>query len=288
MEILVDVFLPVSLAIIMFGLGIGLTVDDFRRVAERKFAFFIGAGCQMLLLPIVAFAIVSAFGLSGELAAGFMLLAFCPGGATSNVLSKLARGDVALSVSLTALVSLLSILTVPICVAWAVGYYMGADAPDISITSLAIAVFLITTLPVILGMLVKARAPAFAQRLEPKMLILASVLFAIIIVAAVASNWSVFMENLNSLGPAAAMLVCLMLGFGVGIAKLTGLTWQESKTIAVECGIQNGTVGVTLAPIIVGVSTGLPALALPSAMYGVAMFVISIPVILLVRGRGHG
>ncbi|MEL6408790.1 MAG: bile acid:sodium symporter family protein [Pseudomonadota bacterium] len=285
MGFLLEVGLPLSLAFIMLTLGIGLIPADFKRVLERGKPFLIGALCQILLLPIVAFILIYIFRLEGEIAAGFMLLSFCPGGVTSNVISKLARGDVALSVSLTALVSLLSIVTVPILVVWSVGYFMGTDAPPISVTSLAIAMFLITALPVALGMIIRALAPGFTSRIEKLFLAIASVLFVLIILAAVAVNWSTLMANFAALGPATMLLVALMLSLALTLAAAAGLSWQERKTVAIEAGIQNGTLGITLAPLIVVGAVGLPAIALPSAVYGVAMYLVTIPFVIWIRNK---
>lgn len=285
MDILVNVVLPLSLAIIMLSLGVGLTPADFRRVAERSWVFAIGAICQIVLIPVAAYLIILAFGLTGAIAAGVMLLAFCPGGVTSNVVSRLANGDVALSVSLTALISLLSIVTVPFLVGWAVVHFMGEDAPAVSVTSLAIAMFVITALPVGLGMCLRYFAPDFANRIEPKLLMLASVLFVLIILAALASNWTLFIENIAALGPALALLNVVTMVGGLLIAMALGLTWAEQKTISIEVGIQNGTLGITLAPLIAGVAGGIPTIGLPSAIYGIVMYLTAIPFVLWLRGR---
>jgi BASS family bile acid:Na+ symporter len=285
LDILVNVVLPLSLAVIMLSLGIGLTPTDFKRVAERGWVFLIAALCQLLLIPITAYLIILAFGLSGTIAAGVMLLAFCPGGVTSNVVSRLANGDVALSVSLTALISLLSIITVPILVGWSVVHFMGEDAPDVSVVSLAIAMFVITALPVSIGMIIRHVAPHFADRVEPKLLVLASVLFVVIILAAIASNWELFRANFASLGPALAMLNISTMLAGLFIGGLLGFTWAEQKTISIEVGIQNGTLGITLAPLIAGVAGGIPTIGLPSAIYGVIMYLTAIPFVLWLRSR---
>lgn len=285
MDILVTVVLPLSLAIIMLSLGVGLTLADFRRVAERGWVFAIGAALQLLMIPAVAYVIVLAFGLSGAIAAGVMLLAFCPGGVTSNVVSRLANGDVALSVSLTALISLLSIITVPLFISWAVVHFMGEDAPDVSVTSLAIAMFLLTALPVSLGMLIRYLAPGFADRIEPKLLFVASCLFVVIILAAIAANWDLFTTNFTALGPALVTLNLVTMIGGLIIAGRLGLTWQEQKTISIEVGIQNGTLGITLAPMIAGFAGGLPVIGLPSAVYGAIMYLTAIPFVLWLRSR---
>ncbi len=287
MDTLVNVVLPLSLAIIMLSLGIGLTVGDFRRVAERGWVFAVGALCQIALIPVVAYLVILIFGLTGAMAAGVMLLAFCPGGVTSNVVSRLANGDVALSVSLTALMSLLSIVTVPLLIGWAVVHFMGADAPDVSVTSIALAMFLITALPVAIGMAIRAAAPAFADRAEPKLLLLASILFVLIVLAAIAGNQDLLADNLATLGPALAVLNIVTMLAGLLIAGWLGLTWSERKTISIEVGIQNGTLGITLAPIIVGVSGDIPSIGLPSAIYGLVMYATAIPFVLWLRGRAE-
>ena len=287
LDILVNFVLPVSLAIIMLSLGVGLTFADFRRVAERGWVFVVGAACQLLLLPVAAYVIIIIFGLSGAIAAGVMLLAFCPGGVTSNVVSRLARGDVALSVSLTALISLLSIVTVPLFVGWSIVHFMGEDAPEVSVLSLAIAMFVLTALPVSIGMAIRYAAPDFANKAEPKLVTLASILFALIILAAIATNWDLFTENFSSLGPALAVLNIVTMLSGLMIASVLGMTWAEQKTISIEVGVQNGTLGITLAPLIAGVAGGIPTIGLPSAVYGVIMYLTVIPFVLWLRSRKH-
>lgn len=285
MDILVNVVLPLSLAIIMFSLGIGLTLADFKRVADRGWVFAIGATCQLVLLPVMAYIIIALFGLTGALAAGVMLIALCPGGVTSNVVTRLAGGDVALSVSLTALMSLASIFTVPFLISWAVVHYMGEAAPEVSITSIALAMFLLTMLPVILGMALRRLATPLADRIEPILIKLASVLFVLIILAAIASNWSLVTANAGTLGPALLSLnLSTMIG-GFVIAAALGLRWRERKTISIEVGIQNGSLGITLAPLIVGATEGIPTIGLPSALYGVIMYITAIPFVLWLKGR---
>jgi len=286
MDILVNVVLPLSLAIIMFSLGIGLTIADFTRVLKAPRAFAAGALAQVIVLPAVAFGIVLMFNLPPALAAGVMLLAFCPGGVTSNVISKWARGDVALSVSLTAVISLLSLLTVPALTAWAVTHFMGENAPDISIASLTIAVFLITTVPVCLGVVVRRFATDFATRVEPLLSTLSSVLFIVIVLAAIAANWSLFTENLATLGPSLVALNIVLLGLGLALARIAQLNWQQTKTVAVETGIQNGTLGIALGTLIANQPDGfMSPLTLPSAIYGVTMYIVAAPFVAWFRSR---
>lgn len=277
MDLLINVILPLSLAIIMLSLGIGLTLADFGRVALRPKAFAVGAICQVVLLPVAALALAGVFGLTGALAVGFFILALCPGGVTSNMISKLARGDVALSVSLTAVISLLSILTVPVLAAWSVRYFMGDAAPPVSVTSLAIAMFLITTLPVAIGVAIRHFSSAFADQVEPVLSVIATVLFIVIVLAALAGNWSLFIENLATLGPALVSLNIILMIAGLLIAGLAGLAWQARKTISIETGIQNATLGITLGAIISGQSEGFSTFALPSAVYGITMYLVALP-----------
>lgn len=285
MDLLINVGLPLSLAIIMLSLGVGLEVADFRRVLSRRYPFAIGALCQVVLLPVAAFVTVIVFALPPEIAVGFMILSFCPGGVTSNILSKLAKGDVALSVSLTAVISLLSMVTVPFLAAWSVNYFMGDAAPEVSISGLAIAMFLITTLPVALGVTFRSFATDFAKRIEPALSKLATVLFVLIVAAALAGNWQLFVDNLGVMGAGLISLNIALLLIGLGLARAAKLSWNESKTVSIETGIQNSTLGITLAALITGTESGFSPLALPSAVYGITMYVVALPFILWFRRR---
>jgi BASS family bile acid:Na+ symporter len=275
MELLINVVLPLSLAVIMLSLGIGLTFGDFKRVLTQFQAFALGAGSQIIFLPAVAYIAVRLFGLPPELAVGVMLLSFCPGGVTSNMITKLAKGDVALSVSLTAVVSLLSILTVPYLATWSVIHFMGSDAPDVSVADLAVKMFLITTLPVLIGITIRRFTPDFAIGIEPILSQIATVLFVIIVVAALAGNWATFTANLTTLGPALVSLNVALLLLGLGF--FSGLAWAEVKTISIETGIQNATLGIALAAIITGQTNGFSDMALPSAVYGILMYFVAAP-----------
>ena len=288
MNILIEVVLPLSLAIIMLSLGIGLTLKDFARVFTSGRGIVLGAVCQVLLVPAITFIAIMLFGITGELAAGFMLLSFCPGGVTSNIISKLARADVALSVTLTAAISLLSIITVPIGVAWAVTHFMGAAAPDVSVTELAIATFVITAVPVAIGVGIRHASARLADRIEPILSILATVLFVLIVIAAVASNWAFFIENLALLGPALIAINAALMILGLVLAAVAGLAALQCRTISIETGIQNSTLGLFLAPLIMNQSEGFTVLSLPSAVYGVTMYFVALPFILWYRSRAHG
>ena len=285
MDLLINVGLPLSLAIIMLSLGLGLEVADFRRVLTRRHAFAIGALSQVVLLPIAAFLIVNLFSLPPEIAVGVMLLSFCPGGVTTNILSKLAKGDVALSVSLTAVISLLSIVTVPFLAAWSINYFMGNEAPDVSIAGLAIALFLITTLPVAIGVSLRHFARGFAERLDGPLSKAAVVLFVLIVIAALAGNWQFFVDNFASMGAALVTMIIALLLIGLGLARAAGLSPEEARAISIETGIQNSTLGITLAALITGTTTGFSPLAVPAAVYGITMYIVVAPFILWLRSR---
>jgi len=277
MDSLITVFLPLALAIIMFSLGIGLTIDDFRRVFAAPKAFGIGALSQLVLLPVVAYAIAVAFRLPPELAVGLMILAFCPGGVTSNILTKFARGDLALSISLTGIISLVAVVTVPLLVAFAANHFMGVDAPAINVTSLAVSMFLITAVPVALGMLLRHFAAGLASAIEGFVEKLAVVLFVIVVVGALAANWTLFVQNLAVLGPAVVALNVALLAIGLGLARAFALDGRQATAISIETGIQNATLGITIGSLIAEQAGALPPFSLPSGVYGITMYLVSLP-----------
>lgn len=285
MDIVLTVFLPLSLAFIMFSLGLGLTLADFTRVAKFPKAFFVGFLAQVVLLPVVAFILLMFFNLPGELALGVMILSFCPGGVTSNIMTRLAGGALALSISLTAVFSLLSVLTVPLLVAWSATHFMGTAAPSINVTGLAISMFAITAIPVFLGLVLRHFASRFAVSAEPWFTRVATILFVVIVVGALAANWSVFIENLTILGPLVIALNVVLIGIGYLLARMTQLDIRETAAIAIETGVQNSTLGITVGSLIMEAANGLPPLSLPSGVYGITMYLVTIPFVLWMRSK---
>lgn len=280
---LLEIVLPLSLAFIMFSLGLGLTIADFARVVKLPRGVFVGVAVQLVILPVIAFILLMIFPLPPEMAVGVMILSFCPGGVTSNILTKLAGGTLALSITLTGVVSLMAVITVPLLVAASVGYFMGSDAPEIDVSSLAIAMFLITAVPVAIGVAVRHFASGFAIGAEPWVSRIASILFVIIVIGAIASNWELFISNLPVLGPILIVLNVLMLIIGVVLARLVGLNKSDSVAIALEAGVQNATLGITVGGLIaVGVS-GFSPYALASGVYGITMYLVTAPFILWMR-----
>ena len=197
-------------------------------------AFAVGLLNQVMLLPLIAFGLAHAFGLSPVFAVGLMILALCPGGVTSNLLTKLAGGNAPLSISLTAATSLLSILTVPLLVSFSVNHFMHAEALKVNIAGLSLKMFFLTALPVALGMTFTARAPVLAERIGPGVSRTAIGLFILIIIAALAKNWVVFSSNLGSLAPVSVVLNLAMLGLGLVSGQLLGLKHREATAISVS------------------------------------------------------
>ena len=284
---IIDIFLPVSLIFIMFSLGLGLTLDDFRTIISHPKAFVVGIVNQMLVLPLVAFSVVLAFGLSNEIAVGMMILACCPGGVTSNIITKLSNGDTALSISFTAVVSLVTVVTLPAVVGFSMDYFMGADAPPIDILTLGLTMFVITTVPVSIGLLVNTRFIHFSKSFAPLANQISTVLFIVIVLGALASEWNTFVKNLWLLGPAIIVLISSMLIIGFNTPKLFGIDRSKSITVAIESGIQNATVGIAIGNIILSQGKGISVLSLPSGVYGILMYIVCLPFIFLFFNRAN-
>jgi len=276
---IIDIVLPLSLVFIMFTLGLGLTIDDFKNIIREPKAFGLGILNQMFILPLVAFCIVLIFKLSNEMAVGMMILACCPGGVTSNIITKLAKGDTALSISFTALVSIISVITLPIIVGFSMQYFLASSAPEINILALGLTMFLITTLPVILGLFVNTKYHDFSVSFLPIASKVSTFLFIIIVIGALASEWNLFVTNLNTLAPAIITLIAIMLAIGYNSAKFFALSKDKSITISIESGIQNATVGITIGGLILKQGSSLSVLSLPSGVYGILMYIVCFPFI---------
>ena len=276
---IIDIFLPLSLVFIMFTLGLGLTINDFKNIIREPKAFGVGILNQMIILPVVAFLIVSLSGLTAEMAVGMMILACCPGGVTSNMITKLAKGDTALSISYTAVMSIATVVTLPLITGFSMLYFMGADAPQINILILGVAMFLITAVPVGIGLLTHTKFQNFTKSFEPKASKISTILFVIIVAGALASEWDAFITNVASLGPAIVALILTMLFIGYNSAQWFKMSSKRAITVAIESGIQNATVGITIGNIIMNQETGLSPLSLPSGVYGILMYLVCLPVV---------
>jgi BASS family bile acid:Na+ symporter len=266
-SIVTTVLLPLALGIIMLGLGLGLTLADFKRILVVPKAIAVGLVCQMLILPLVCFGLVKAFDLPAELGVGLMLLAASPGGATANLYSHLAKGDVALNITLTAVNSVLSVVTLPLIVNLSLSQ-LAADTTVVPIQfekALQIAIVLI---PVAIGMVIHARAPTFAARLGKPVKILSAVFLLLIVIAAVLRDREVLAANLSTVGGAAIAFNLASLAIGYLVPRLVRLSNREAIAIGMEIGIHNGTLAIAVATTILG----RPTMAIPAAIYSVVMF----------------
>lgn len=276
---IIDILLPISLIFIMFSLGVGLTKDDFVRVLKIPNSFFIGLLNQMFILPVIAFFIVSFFNLERELAVGFMILSCCPGGVTSNILTKIAKGDIALSISLTAIASIITVLTLPIIVSFSILFFMGTDAPDIKILPLCLTMFFLTTIPVTIGVYVNSKFHSFVVKFSKIFNNLSTFLFIIIVLGALSSEWNAFVNNLVILGPSIILLIIIMFVVGYISSKVLKINKNRAITIAIESSIQNATVGITIGALISNSNSGLSLYSLASGVYGILMYIVCIPLI---------
>ncbi|TDH38559.1 bile acid:sodium symporter family protein [Pseudohoeflea suaedae] len=277
---IVQVILPVALAVIMFSLGLGLRPADFWRIAKQPKAFAVGAFNQLLIVPIVAFCVAILFSLPPELAFGVMILAACPGGVLSNSASRYAEGNVPLSISLTAVISLVATITLPILVALSASYFVRQDAPAVNVTALGAQVFVLTAAPVALGMLVTKLAPRFVATASPFISKFAFALFMLLIVAALISNWDAFSSNFWTLGPALIAMNAALLLFGLVSGPLFGLQPRDITTIAIESGTQNGSLAIAAGLLVHGASTGLPDTTLPAVIYSITAWFLTTPFVL--------
>ena len=274
---IIDIILPLSLVFIMFTLGAGLTIEDFKNILREPKAFGLGIINQMILLPIVTFFIVSIIKLPNEMAVGMMILACCPGGVTSNIITKLAKGDIALSISYTAVGSIASVITLPLIVGFSMQHFLGSNAPTINILSLGLTMFLITTLPVTIGLYINTKYHKIIVPFLPIANKISTILLIIIVIGALASEWDLFIKNLNTLAPAIITLIIIMLFIGYNSSLWFGISKKKAITISIESGIQNATVGITIGGLILNQGTGLSIFSLPSGVYGILMYLVCLP-----------
>ncbi|MBS0290975.1 MAG: bile acid:sodium symporter family protein [Proteobacteria bacterium] len=268
-DIASSLLLPLILACIMFSLGLGLAPADFKRIFTQPRALIVGVLCHFVLLPLACYAMLSLWGLSGAFAVGFMILAACPTGSTSNLLTYLARGDVALAVSFTAVASVATIFTLPLIVTWALNHYLGAArAVDVPVGLMMGQVALVLGLPVSLGMAARWRWPAWAQRFEPRATRIATVLFVLIVLLAVVKNWALLVANFASLAPFALLLNLTMLAVGFAVAWAARLSRRQSVTLGIETAVQNAALALVIASTVLKED----AMAIPGALYGVLMY----------------
>ncbi len=272
---------PIALALIMLGLGMGLRSEDFLNVFKRPKDFIIGFICQMVLLPVLAFFLIKILNTPIELAIGFMIIAAAPGGVTSNVLTKFAKGDVALSISLTAIISLLSIISVPFIV------FKSADLlqisylnTEISMLGISLKMFFVVTLPVIIGMLIRKFAEGFVNSKTLLIQRISIILFVIVFLAIWVEEWDNIVSFLTRAGTTALILNIIMMLVGFFVAKLFASGIEQRKCISLECGLQNGTLAVFVSSQLFDNIVYM----VPTAAYALVMFVTSIIFVFYIRG----
>ena len=280
MNIVTDVILPLALAFIMFVLGLGLTGSDFLRVIKQPRNFFVVAFSQIILLPIIAFVLVKVWPIAPELAIGVMIIAAAPGGVTSNLLTSLAKGDVALSISLTAIISLLCVLTIPFIVLTSVSLLNVTNiTQDISLLNMSRDMFLIVTVPVILGMLLRRFASGAALKFEPIAKKISIVLFVLVLLGAIAAERENVISYFVQAGLITLVLNVVMMVVAYYVAHLLASGKEQKKCITIECGLQNGTLAIFVATSIFGGGMYV----IPAATYSLIMFATSLIFVYLVR-----
>lgn len=262
------VFLPLAVGIIMLGLGLSLTPADFRRVFEYPRAVLVGLICQTLVLPLICFGLIKAFGLPPELAVGMMLLAASPGGASANLFSHLARGDVALNITLTAVNSVLSLITLPLLIGLSLAAFMDQDKTVPIQTGKVLQVVGVVIIPVVIGMVVRARRPGVAERLDRPVRITSAALLAILVIAALVQQRAMLGGAIVAVGGAALTFNLLSLGIGYYVPRLVGLDRKQAIACGMEIGIHNAALAIAIADKVLGNQE----MAVPPAIYGVLMF----------------
>ena len=267
-SLLTNLLLPLALGVIMFGLGLGLSREDFQRVAAYPRAVLVGLCLQVLVLPWVAFGLALAFGLPPTLAVGLMLLAASPGGATANIYSHLARGDVALNITLTAINSVLCLLTLPLILNLSLEYFFGSGQYVPPPIRKVVEVAVIIVLPVVLGMFIRARAPGFAARTEKPLRVMSVLVLALLIVAAVAQAWSTLLAWFATVGLACLLFNLASMGVGYGAPLALRLPRRQAIAISMEIGIHNGTLAIYIALNVMQDAV----MSVPAAIYSLLMF----------------
>jgi bile acid:Na+ symporter, BASS family len=278
---LTTIGLPVALGIIMFGLGLSLTIGDFKRIGTQPRAVVIALVCQLIVLPALCFGLVLAFALPPLLAVGMMLLAASPGGTTANLYSHLFRGDIALNISLTAINSVIAVFTLPLIANFAISYFAPEGGALGIQFSKALEVFAIVLLPVAAGMLVRWWKPGFATAADKPVRIASVVILAIVIIGSIVSNKDILLANLASLALITVLFCVLSLTIGFVVPRLFRVAKPQAIASSFEIGIHNATLAIVIAQTVLQSMD----MSLPAAVYGVLMFFIAAGFGFLIAGR---
>ena len=269
--LLSKVFLPLSLAIIMFGMGMTLIPADFTRIVKYPKAVLIGLFNQLIFLPIIGFSLAVAFNLEPIMAVGIMILASCPGGPTSNLITQVCKGNIALSVTLTAIASFISILTIPFILSYALDYF-GTDTGatiTLPIVDTILQIMVITVIPISIGMLIRRLKPNFAEKMEKPMRRASTVIFILVFLAVIAANFNLIGDAMKRVGLVTLLLNIATMGLGYITARLFKLNLNNAISITVESGVQNGTLAFVIATTILNnIEMGIP-----TGAYSIWMFI---------------
>ena len=269
--IITQIFLPISLAIIMFGMGLTLVVGDFGRLFTYPKAVIVGLCNQLIFLPLIGFSIILLFDLSSSMAIGIMILALCPGGPTSNLITQVSRGNIGLSVTLTALASLITVFTIPIILSKAITYFTGETGVviELPIVQTMLQILIITVIPVSIGMVIRKKNEGFALRMERPMRTASTVLFVIIFLLVMIANKDLIVEAMKEVGLATLLLNLSTMALGYITARAFRIKGKSQISITIESGIQNGTLAFVIATTILNnVEMGLP-----TGAYSIWMFI---------------
>lgn len=268
-SVLTSVVLPLSLFIIMLGMGLSLVVDDFRRVVVYPKAVAVGLTNQLVILPLVGLGLAVAFGLSAEMAVGLMIIAACPGGVTSNLITHVSRGDTALSITLTAISGFVTVVTIPLIIMFSLGFFMGeATTVKLPLAQTIGQIVGITVLPVSLGMLLRWRKPVLADRLERPARVGSVVVFVVLLIGIIAANIDVLRNHFAELAAVTIGLNVAMMLIGFWSSKLLKLELPQALAISIESGMQNGTLAIVIATSILMQGQ----MAVPGGIYSLVMF----------------
>jgi len=269
-NVFTTVLLPLALATVMLGMGLSLVGEDFKRISRYPQAVAVGTACQCLLLPLIGVVITKTLPMQPEIAVGLLVLSFCPGGPSSNLITYLAKGDVALSVTLTAISSIITVFTIPVFTNLALRHFMGAStAITLPVGATILQIFLITLLPISIGMAIRDQFPKTARRLEKQMSRLAVGLLALIILLLLvkeANNLPRFLVQVG-IGALLLNLMAMLVGFLSG--RMFRLSLPQQICIAIEVGIQNGTLAIAITAGLLG----NPEMAVPAAIYSLLMYI---------------
>lgn len=271
-NLLTTVFLPLALGIIMLGMGLSLSIKDFQRVTFYPKAALLGLACQLLILPAVAFTLLLFLPISPELAVGVMILAACPGGATSNLITHMAKGDTALSITLTAISSFITVFSIPLIVNFALIHFMGqGEIIQLPVLKTMLQIVVITIIPVSIGMLLKKKFPKSAEKSEKPVKIASAIFITIIILGAILNDKDIIIPSFVAVGPITLFLNVGMLAIAYFLSVLFQTSKAQGISISIESGIQNGTLAIAIAssPLLLN----NPDMAISPAIYSLIMFV---------------